>query len=199
MSDSEIFNNQKLRTGGFYELAIQVCSSTESTPIKLYTDLIWGLNQVAGPFNNNFEKIQPIIENIRHEGLLRLGSYSIPFITYNIRESSPVETGYNWFDLCIYTSAIEHIFGPEYSTWGPSQKVPNELMAFFTKTIKKLYELHTYQLAILDFEVSGQYYLEDLFKPLNHSYQSSKFFIGKDNYDKVAIENRQYVTVVESM
>jgi hypothetical protein len=39
----DIFLDKDLRCGGFYELAIQVCPSTNNDPIKLYTDFIWTL------------------------------------------------------------------------------------------------------------------------------------------------------------
>lgn len=54
----EIFLDKDLRCGGFYELAIQVCPSSDNDPIKLYTDFIWTLNNVSGPFDEDFKTIK---------------------------------------------------------------------------------------------------------------------------------------------
>ena len=156
------------RTGGFYELAIQVCPSADNEPIKLYTDFIWTLKNVDGPFDVNNNSITIDIVNIQHLGILHLDNYSIPFMTYNIREEEPVETGFNWFDICFYTAAIEKVFGSEYQTWTENPKVPITLKKFFTTVLKQLYKIYPFQLAILDFEVSGQYYLDNLKTPLTY-------------------------------
>ena len=74
-------------------------------------------------------------------------------MTYNIRETEPIETGFNWFDICFYTAAIEHVFGSEYQTWMKTQMF-KQLTDFFTKTLKDLFNLFPFELAILDFEVS---------------------------------------------
>ena len=62
----DIFLDKDLRWGGFYELAIQVCPSIDNNPIKLYTDFIWTLNNVSGPFDEDFKKIETNIENFQH-------------------------------------------------------------------------------------------------------------------------------------
>jgi len=195
----DIFLDTKLRYGGFYELAIQTCPSIDNEPIKLYTDFIWTLDNVKGPYDDNFNHIQIDIDNFKCRGVIRLGDYEIPFMTYNLRETEPVETGFNWFDICFYTEAIEHIFGSEYQTWTESPKVPTELSDFFIKTIKSLYKIYPFKLAMLDFEVSGQYYLDDLKKQLNHNWINTTFYVGQENYDQIALENRKLVTKIEEL
>jgi hypothetical protein len=194
----DILFDKKLRTGGFYELAIQVCPSADNEPVKQYINYIWSLENVVGPFDVNKNSITTDILNIQHIGILNLGSYNIPFLTYNIREDEPVETGFNWFDICFYTAAIEKVFGDEYKTWTENPKVPIELENFFLKTIRELYAIYPFQLAILDFEVSGQYYLENLKTPLRH-WMPSQFFVGKENYEHIADSNKKYVTQVETL
>lgn len=190
----DIFLNKDLRCGGFYELAIQVCPSIDNDPIKLYTDFIWTLNNVSGPFDEDFNNIQTDIENFQHRGLIRLDNFVIPFMTYNVRETEPIETGFNWFDICFYTAAIEHVFGSEYQTWTENPKVPKELTDFFTNTLKDLYKIFPFELAMLDFEVSGQYYLDDLTKPLTNNWATSTFYVGQKNYDLIATENRKFLS-----
>lgn len=196
---NDILLDKELRTGGFYELAIQVCCSADNEPIRLYTDFIWTLQNVDGPFDINNNSIPIDIVNIQHIGILHLDNYEIPFMTYNIREDEPVETGFNWFDICFYTAAIEKVFGSEYQTWTENPKVPVELKKFFAKTLKQLYKIHPFQLAILDFEVSGQYYLDNLKTPLINSWTPSSFYVGQDNYEHIAKNNRKFVTKIEDI
>lgn len=196
---NDILLDKELRTGGFYELAIQVCPSADNEPIRLYTDYIWYLKNVEGPFDVNNNSIPIDIVNIQHIGILHLDDYEIPFMTYNIREDEPVETGFNWFDICFYTAAIEKVFGSEYQTWTENPNVPKELKNFFHSIIKQLFQAHPFQLAILDFEVSGQYYFDDLRKPLINGWTPSSFFVSKENYEYISLENRKFVTKIEDI
>jgi len=195
----DIFLDKDLRCGGFYELAIQVCPSIDNEPIQLYTDYIWSLENVKGPYDDSFNLIQTDIEIFQHRGLIRLGEYQIPFMTYNVRETEPIETGFNWLDVCFYTAAIEHVFGAEYLTWTENPKVPKELSDFFKDTMKHLYRIYPFKLAILDYEVSGQYYLDDLGKPLSNNWQTSAFYVGQDNFEQIANENKKLVTKIEEL
>jgi hypothetical protein len=195
----DIFLDKDLRCGGFFELAIQVCPSINNQPIKLYTNYVWSLENVEGPYDDNFNLVQIDIETFQHRGIIRLGEYKIPFMTYNVRETKPIETGFNWFDICFYTACIEHVFGGEYQTWTGNPKVPTELSDFFMCTIKQLYKIYPFKLAMLDYEVSGQYYLNDLQKPLNNNWTSSAFFVGQDNFKKIADENKKLVTIIEEI
>jgi hypothetical protein len=194
----DIFLDKDLRRGGCYELSIQVCKSIDNKPIKLYTDFIWTLSNVSGPFDEDFKQIQIDIDNHHHRGLIRLDSFDIPFMTYNVREDEPIETGFNWFDICFYTAAIEEIFGSEYQTWTENPKVPKQLIDFFTSSLKGLYKLYSFELAILDFEVSGQYYFDDLKRPTN-TWAYSAFFVGHNKYDLIAVENRKHVKIIEEL
>ena len=195
----DIFLDKDLRCGGFYELAIQVCPSIDNEPIQRYTDYIWSLENVRGPYDDNFNLIPSDIEIFQHRGLIQLGEYEIPFMTYNVRETEPIETGFNWFDVCFYTAAIEHVFGAEYQTWTENPKVPKELSDFLRKTMKELYKIYPFQLSMLDFEVSGQYYLEDLGKPLTNNWQTSAFYVGQDKLEQIAEENKRLVMKVEEL
>lgn len=199
IEQKSIFLDKDLRCGGFYELAIQVCPSVDNDPIKLYTDFIWTHKNVLGPFDEDFNTIQTDIENFQHRGLIKLDNFVIPFMTYNIRETEPIETGFNWFDICFYTAAIEYVFGSEYQTWTENPKVPKELTDFFIKTLKDLYKIFPFELAMLDFEVSGQYYLDDLAKPLTNNWTTSTFYVGQKNYELIATENRNFIKQVEEL
>lgn len=195
----DIFLDKKLRVGGFYELAIQVCPSVDNEPIKLYTDFIWTLKNIEGPFDINYNPITVNIANNQHDGVLHLDNYAIPFLTYNIREDQPIETGYNWFDICFYTATIEKVFGSEFQTWTENPKVPDELKNFFVTTLKQLYKIYPFQLAIFDFEVSGQYYLDDLKNPLTNGWTPSSFFVGQDNYERISTDNKKIVIKIEDI
>ncbi|NHM08329.1 hypothetical protein G4D82_13960 [Flavobacterium sp. CYK-4] len=196
---SDILLDKEIRTGGFYELAIQVCHSIDNEPIRHYTEFIWSLENVIGPFDVNNNPIPVDIANIQHIGVLQLENYAIPFMTYNIREEEPIETGFNWFDICFYATAIEKVFGAEYQTWTENPKVPEQLKMFFAKTLKELYKIYPFQLAILDYEVSGQYYLDNLKTPLTYGWTPSSFFVGKDNYKHISKDNRKFVSIIEDI
>ena len=96
MTDTKsLFQNDDLRSGGFYELCIQVCPSIETKPIELYTNYLWTLANIEGPFDKDFNKIQIPSEYYELEGLLTLDHFIIPFKTFNIQEHEPIETGSN--------------------------------------------------------------------------------------------------------
>lgn len=199
MSTKDLFLDPNLRDGGFYELSIQVCPSADNEPVRLYTDFIWSLDHVEGPFERNYTAIAADPANIGHDGILHLGHFAIPFLTFNLREEDQSETGFHWFDICFYTTAIEKVFGAEYQTWTHPPRVPEALENFFRKTARQLFEIYPFQLAMPGFEVSGQYYLTTLEKPLRHGWTPTRFFAGRDNYERIAPENRQYVTRVEDI
>lgn len=156
----DIFLDKSIRTGGFCELAIQVCPSIDNEPIRLYTEFIWTLKNVYGPFDTSFNSTKTDVANIEHEGILHLNSHVIPFKTYNIREDNPVETGFNWFDICFYEGTINKVFGrEEHQTWSEDTIIPIELKNFLCGILKNFFKIHPFQLAIIGFEVSGQYYL----------------------------------------
>lgn len=53
IKSNDILLDKDLRTGGFYELAIQVCPRADNEPIKLYTDYIWTLRNAIKPVIRN--------------------------------------------------------------------------------------------------------------------------------------------------
>jgi hypothetical protein len=196
-NSKDIFLDKELKTGGFYELAIQVCPSADNEPIKLYTEFIWTLKNVEGPFDFDYNKISADIENIQHNGILTLDNYVIPFMTYNIREDEPIETGFNWFDICFYTTAIEKVFGAEYETWTENPKPPKQLEQFIETVLKSLFELFPFKLAIIGFEVSGQYYFDNFKTDMNYNWEHTKFFLSKTNYELIAEENKKLITIID--
>ena len=198
MTDTkEIFLDKDLRLGGFYELCIQDCPSIDNEPIKKYTDYIWSLKNVDGPYDNDFHKTSADINNFRHEGILHLDNFNIPIVTINIRETEPIETGFNWFDICFYTAAIEKVFGEDFKTWTENPKCPKQIDDFFTTILKDLFEISKFKLAIIDFEVSGQYYLDDLSADLSDNWTNSIFYIGRDNYNIISPKNKDLVTIID--
>jgi hypothetical protein len=91
MDNKALFLNKDLRCGGFYELSIQVCKAEEVNPIIDYTNYIWTLENVEGPYDINFNKTEIDVEGWQHQGLLKLNEYIIPFKTYYIHEESEEE------------------------------------------------------------------------------------------------------------
>lgn len=191
----ELFLNKKLRCGGFYELSIQVCPSADMKPIQSYTDFVWSLENVEGPFDDNFNKVPVDIECFGHRGILNIDYYAIPFLTFNIQELDSDEKGFNWFDICFYTEAIEEVFGREYVTWDTKRKYPEPLDRFLFQTANDLYRIYPFELAILDFEVSGLYYFDTLKEDLKE-WTPWMFFVGQEKVDQVSDKNRRLITVI---
>ncbi len=137
-----LFQNDDLRCGGFYELCIQVCSSINTKPIQLYTNSFWTLDNIEGPFDKEFNKIQIPNEYYELQGLLTLDNYIIPFKTFNIREQEPIETGSNWFDISFYTATLDHVFGLTNQHWSERDSCPTILKNFLLDTMRKFYSIH---------------------------------------------------------
>jgi hypothetical protein len=198
MKSKEIFLNRELRTGGFYELAIQVCHSVETKPIEAYTNFIWNLKNIEGPFDSNFNKIEIDFKNNMHSGILHLGNLAMPFMTYNVQEE-PIKTQYYWFNLEFPNAAIEHLFGEKYvETWEKTLKLPRPLDDFIMECVGNLYAIHKFQMALVGFEVSGSYYLEELKVDTSHSQRPRRFYVGKEDYVLLADSNKKFAHIVES-
>ena len=164
-------------------------------PIEKYSNYIKSLEYVDGPFDNNFEPIELNIENSEHQWILNLKNLSVPFKTFNIRETEPIETGFNWFDISFYTATIEELFGQEYQTWTENPKYPKELIEFFNNTMLELNKVYKFQLAMIDFEISGQYYLADLGTEFDN-WTNSRFFVNQKNASLIAERNKNKVTII---
>ncbi len=191
----QLFLNKDLRRGGFYELCIQVCPSEDTRPIQLYNNYFWSLNNVEGPFDEDFNKISVPDEFYELEGVLTLAEYIIPFKIFNIREIDPIDRGSNWFDISFYTTTLDNVFGLSNHHWSEGDSCPEILQNFLLDTMRKLFSFHPFLLAFIDFEISGQYYLDNL-KGKLENWTNTKFFIGKANYDTVKEEYRNIVSVV---
>jgi hypothetical protein len=197
MTDTKsLFQNDDLRCGGFYELCIQVCPSIDTKPIQRYTNYFWTLDNIEGPFDKEFNKIQIPNEYYELQGLLTLENLRIPFKNFNIREQEPIETGSNWFDISFYTATLDHVFGLTNQHWSESDSCPTILNNFLLDTMRKFYSIHPFQLAFIDFEISGQYYLNDLKGDLNN-WTNTKLFVGKENYTDIKSEYKSLVTIVD--
>jgi hypothetical protein len=195
MTDKELITDKNLSAGCYFELAIQVCKSSEIEPVKKYFDLLWKLKDVKGPFDNGYNEIDKYsyIQN----GILNIENYKIPFTTFNIREEIPIETGFIWFDLCFSESAIQKIFGEEYEITGTNSKNPEILINFLKNIMEKLYTEYPFELAIIGVEVSGQYYLQDLETEMENQ-TNLKFYVGKDKLEKIAESNKNLITVMKN-
>lgn len=194
MTDTKnLYLNDDIRCGGFYELCIQVSPTVDTISLKAYNDFFWSLDIVSGPFNDRLEKVNVDIDNYTQEGILAIDGRQIPFKQFNIREAEPVATGFNWFDISFYTATIEHVFQLEPQHWSDNPNVPPKLQEFLLDTMKELYKLHPFLLSFIDFEISGQYYLHDLSGDLNN-WTNTKFFAGRQHAEEVKQEYKDLVT-----
>jgi hypothetical protein len=191
----DLFLNQQIRCGGFYELCIQVSPTLNASPLEVYNNLFWNQDTVNGPYDNQFNRIEVDITTNAQEGILTVGSTSIPFKQFNIREENPIETGFNWFDISFYTSTIEHVFGLEPQHWSDNPKCPGILQNFLGNLMQQLYKVYPFQLAFIGFEISGQFYLSELKNELNN-WTNTRFFVGKEHLQDIKEENKKWVTAI---
>ena len=94
-----------------------------------------------------------------------------------------------------YTETIQQLFGEEYKTWDENPKCPTELNDFFNKTITDLNNIHKFQLAMIDFEISGQYYLADMSKDF-HNWTKSNFFVNEKDTHLISERNKGVVKII---
>lgn len=191
----EIFFNEDFQESSFYELAIQVCEDKNTLLMNTYAQHIWNLNEVNGSLDADGNQIEFDIEKNYHDGIVQLGKHIIPFRLHIDKE----EPGSYWFGICFYTAAITKVFGSKYKTYTEFPLVPNAITKFFTKTMKELYSIHPFLLAMVGHEVSGQYYLQNLQGTLSEIWTPNTFYIGKNNMTIVSEENKQFVTIVEEL
>ena len=180
----ELFLDNNIRLGGFFELSIQTIPDINIDSIRIYGEHIWKLGKIDGPYDSMFAKSNFNAKDDCHEGILHLESHSIPFISYGIRcdKSNPLDA--DWFDICFYTSTIEKVFGKEYCTWSEHPNIPTEISQFFSETAKYLYQLQPFQMAISGFEVSGSCSLPELIStPFDFS--NCNLYIGREQAELI--------------
>ena len=197
MTDTKnLFLNDNIRCGGFYELCIQVYPTVDTIPLKTYNDFFWSLDNISGPHNDKFEKVNVDIDNYTQEGILTIGDRQLPFKHFTIREANPIETGFAWFDISFYTATIEHVFQLEPQHWSDHPNAPSAVQEFLYDTMKRLFKLHPFLLAFVDFEISGQYYLHDFNGNLNN-WTNTKFFTGRQHSNDIKQEYKNLVTFLD--
>ena len=201
MTDSKkLLFDKEARCGGFYELCIQVCPSLDNNPIIRYTDFVWTLSNVEGPFEetwNGYTNSKIDYENAVNYGIIKIDKYSIPFQTYNVREEHPVETGFNWFDVCFFEETLNKIFDVENVFDERNANFKKIIDTYLETLMKDLFRVYPFQLAMIDFEISGQYYLDNLTNGNLNNWTNTKFFIGKQSLLSVKKEYKDVLTVVD--
>ena len=201
MTDSKkLLFDKEARCGGFYELCIQVCPSLDNNPINLYTDFLWTQLNVEGPFeetSNGYTSSKLEYENGINNGVIKIDKYSIPFLTYNVREENPIETGFNWFDICFYEETLNKTFEVENVFTEENTKFKNIIDTYLTTLTRDLFRLYPFQLAMIDFEISGQYYLDNLINGDLNNWTNTNYFIGKQSLMAIKEEYKNLVTLVD--
>jgi len=201
MTDSKkLLFDKEARCGGFYELCIQVCTSFDNNPINLFTDFLWSQSNVEGPFEktwNGFGSSKIEYENAINNGVIKIDKYSIPFLTYNLREENPIETGFNWFDISFYEETLNKVFNVENIFAKENFNYKKIVDNYLEKLLKELYQVYPFQLAMIDFEISGQYYLDNLKNDGLDNWTNTKYFIGKENLNDIKEQYKSLVTIVD--
>lgn len=202
LEKKDLFLNRDLRSGEFFELAICVCPSSNPLPLHDYIQHLWSLEELEGPYDNDFN-LEPIeFERIGQSGLLNIEGFTIPVNNYIIKEEEEEEdpntsSANNWFDIGFYESAIDLVAGEEFQTWKENAIPPEQIIRFFKKIAAQLYQVFPFELAHIGWEASGVYELVHLGKDLKLSKESgTMFLIGKENLRKVHPNNLEAVDIV---
>lgn len=180
----EIWNNDELRCGGFYELAIEVSDNNKPREwIENILTSIFELEFIEGPFDNQLNKSDFFLdmENGYGEnlGYLRIDGNEIPFKTVFISEEGQNES--NWLDLCFYTAIYEQVLGKQYQTWATNGKWHKGFDEMLETVLIHLNSKQKIRMGVLGFEVSGIYYLKTLMEKelTNNDVSHTKFFVNK--------------------
>ena len=194
-SVKQIFIDSDIRCGGFFELAIQVSPSSEQDSVRAYRTLIWQLSEVQGPYDAHMNLIPSDPDGYKQEGVLSLGNRHIPFKLHYIKEE-PFDSGYNWFTLSIYTATIGRVFDLQYSTFTGIGELPEALDNFLVNLMKSLNKIFPFLLALKDFDITGEYYLENLQKPGLLNWTGSHFYVPQKYWKTVEPGYHSIATVI---
>jgi hypothetical protein len=63
--------------------------------------------------------------------------------------------------------------------------------------MQELYRIHPFKLALLDFEISGEYRIEDLNDNEFVNWSNSILYIGEENLQKISNENLKHIKVID--
>ncbi len=136
-------------------------------------------------------------ENAVNYGVIKIEKYVIPFQTYNVREEHPLETGFNWFDICFYEETLNKIFEVENVFDEGNAWFKNIIDIYLTTLMKDLFRVYPFQLAMIDFEIFGQYYLDNLINGNLDNWTNTRYFIGKESLPAIKAEYKNNVTIVD--
>ncbi|MEM6263268.1 MAG: hypothetical protein AAGI38_12220 [Bacteroidota bacterium] len=176
----EIWNNKELRSGDFYELAIEVSNPQEVGSVKVLTNKLFELPHVRGPFDNDFEPTKLDLNYFDNLGYFIVDSRKVPFKTFHFPPEG--ENASSWLDILVDTSIYEAILGKEYQTWSSDAKWHKGLDSILIDSLKALNSVHQVRVGLIGWEVSGMYTLKTLReKQLEKVHFSpTKFFVNKD-------------------
>lgn len=193
---TQIWNDDKFRCGGFYELDVEISDNSSSPPIKELLQSLFELDFVKGPFNWEFEKIDLDLEYFENLGLIEVDDKLIPFKIYYISEEG--QDGNIWLDISIYTAILEEVLGQEYRTWSENPKYHPCLDEQLLKILKKWNSVYKIKLGTLGFEVSGMYDLEWLTENQlrENDVLFTRFFVNKTDLLHIDVINHDKVHII---
>jgi predicted NAD-dependent protein-ADP-ribosyltransferase YbiA (DUF1768 family) len=193
----KIWNDEKYKCGGFYEIAIQVEDYDNNKKAKVLLEKLFQIENIIGPFDNNLENKKLDLEYYNNIGIIEINKKKLPFKIHHISG----DNGINWLDISIYTAMLEKVLGNKYQTWninGNVTKLNEELDKILITVIRILNAECKIQLGILGFEVSGMYEFDWLIKNelTKNDTTFSKFFINKSDLDKINLKNKNKVILL---
>lgn len=180
----QIWSNPNLRTGGFYDLSIEVSGNEDVRPVQDLIRHLFQLDFVKGPFNADFEAVALDLEYFENLGYIEVEGLQVPFQTFAI-----LETGFggcHWLDISVYAGIYEAVLGEEYQVCSEHGKRHQGFDDRLIEILKHLNAFYPIRTAAIDLEVSAMYCLQHLkdieLSPREISWTT--FFVNQGEYLK---------------
>lgn len=154
----EICQDKNARTGGVYELAIEVGDNRSKAPVVALVNALFSLPFVQGPFDKKMEVAELDVDYFDHAGYLEIEGKELPFVLFFISEEGA--EGSNWLDISFYTGTYEEVLGAEYQTWSVDAKWHQGVDDLLLQILRHLNSVYTIRLGLMGYEISGIYSLQ---------------------------------------
>lgn len=199
LSKKELFAIIPDEFSGYYELSIQVKENGLMNPFLDYNNYWWNQDEVEGPFDADFNQISLPSDQTNFNGMLTLGDFHLPFKTsYNpwIWASDDDVKSYK-YTISFSSELIELVFGEAHTVWKTAKNSPQVLQSYLEKTLRELYKISPFEIAVIGFEIRELASLELLIQGSTDDTDSS-FYVDPLVHLSINDANKQRVIQLQS-
>lgn len=183
LSKQDLFSIIPDEFSGYYELSIQVNENGVTNPFLEYSNYWWNQDDVEGPYDVDFNPIPFSPDQTELNGILTLGNVYLPFkISYYQWIWSSAENVRSFkYSISFSSEHIELVFGEEHKVWKTAKNSPLVLQIQLEKTLRKLYQIYPFEIAVIGFEIRELATLELLIQGTTDDTDSS-FYVDPRIY-----------------